>query len=72
MPALTAAILRILTEPATARRMSGAARRSAAARFDERVVFEKVRDAYRRLLRAKGLPVPAVASGAARQLLDTV
>ena len=72
VPALTAAILRILTEPATARRMSGAARRSAAARFDERVVFEKVRDAYRRLLRAKGLPVPAVASGAARQLLDTV
>ena len=58
VPALTAAILRILSEPETARRMSSEARRIAAERFDERVVFEKVQTAYARLLRAKGLPLP--------------
>ncbi len=59
VPGLTAAILRILSEPETARRMSSEARRIAAERFDERVVFEKVQIAYARLLRGKGVPLPA-------------
>ena len=50
VPALTAAILRILTEPATAQRMSREARIMATERFDEREVFGKVRDTYARLL----------------------
>ena len=58
VPALTSAIVRILTEPDTAQRMSAEARRIAAERFDERVVFEKVRSAYARLLHGKGLPLP--------------
>jgi len=49
VPALTAAIMRLLTEPATARRMSAAARSVAAERFDERKVFEKVKTEYARL-----------------------
>ena len=61
VPALTSAIVRILTEPDTAQRMSAGARRIAAERFDELVVFERVRSAYARLLRGKGLPLPAAA-----------
>ena len=62
VPALTSAILRILSEPETAERMSRAARRIAAERFDESVVFEKVRAAYARLLGGKGVPLPASAA----------
>ena len=58
VPALTAAIARILTEPATAQRMSAAARRMAAERFDERKVFAKVQAAYALLLQEKALPLP--------------
>lgn len=58
VPALTAAILRILTERDTAQRMSIEAVRIAAGRFDERLVFEKVKQEYARLLLAKGLPLP--------------
>ena len=61
VPALTSAIVRILTEPDTAQRMSAGARSIAAERFDERVVFERVRSAYARLLRGKGLPLPPAA-----------
>jgi glycosyltransferase involved in cell wall biosynthesis len=50
---LTAAILRVLNEPETARRMSSEARRLAVERFDERVVFEKVKAEYARLLHGK-------------------
>ena len=57
-PALASAILRILTEPATAQRMSAEARRIAGGRFDERLVFEKVKAEYARLLRGKGLRPP--------------
>ena len=59
VPALTAAVLRILTERDTAQRMSIEAVRIAAERFDELVVFEKVQAHYARLLRGKGLPPPA-------------
>ena len=59
VPALTSAILRILTEPDTAQRMSAGAVRIAAERFDERLVFEKVKTEYARLLRAKGRALPA-------------
>lgn len=58
VPALAAAILRVLTEPETARRMSAAALEMAAGHFDERLVFAKVQDAYARLLRGKNLPLP--------------
>ena len=58
VPALASAILRILTEPATAQRMSVEARRLAAERFDERLVFAKVKAEYARLLREKGLRLP--------------
>jgi len=59
VPALTSAILRILTEPDTAQRLSAGALRIAAERFDERLVFEKVKAEYARLLRAKGRALPA-------------
>jgi glycosyltransferase involved in cell wall biosynthesis len=51
---LTAAILRILDEPETAQHMSSEARRIATERFDERIVFEKIKSEYARLLWAKG------------------
>jgi glycosyltransferase involved in cell wall biosynthesis len=53
--AITAAVLRILDEPETAQRMSSEARQIAAERFDERIVFEKIKSEYAGLLRAKGL-----------------
>ncbi len=59
VPALVSAITRILTEPATAQRMSLEARRMAAERFDERIVFEKVKAEYARLLREKGCALPS-------------
>ena len=59
VPALTAAILRILTEPATAQRMSAEACAIANTRFDERLVFRKVKSEYARLLRERGCAVPA-------------
>ena len=58
VPALTSAIVRILSERDTAQRMSAAARQLAAERFDERLVFAKVQAAYAGLLRAKHLPPP--------------
>ncbi len=58
LPALASALVRILTEPDTAQRMSAEARRMAAERFDERLVFEKVKAEYARLLRGKGRPLP--------------
>ena len=61
VPALASAIMRILSEPETAQRMSAEARRIAAERFDERVVFEKVRSAYARLLSGRGLMLPNAA-----------
>jgi len=56
--ALADAIIELLTDREKARRMREEARRMALERFDEQVVFEKVKAEYARLLREKGLPVP--------------
>jgi len=56
--ALADAIIELLTDREKARRMGEEGRRMALERFDERLVFEKVKAEYARLLREKGLPVP--------------
>jgi glycosyltransferase involved in cell wall biosynthesis len=56
--ALADAIVELLTDREKARRMGEEGRRMALERFDERLVFEKVKAEYARLLREKGLPVP--------------
>jgi glycosyltransferase involved in cell wall biosynthesis len=61
--ALAAAILDLLTNRAKAQRMGAEGRRMALERFDERLVFEKVKAEYARLLREKGLPVPQPGAG---------
>jgi glycosyltransferase involved in cell wall biosynthesis len=50
---LTSAILRILDEPETSKHMSSEARRIATERFDERIVFDKVKSEYAGLLQAR-------------------
>ena len=57
--ALAEAIVELLTDREKARRMGEEGRRMALERFDERLVFEKVKAEYARLLREKGLPAPA-------------
>jgi glycosyltransferase involved in cell wall biosynthesis len=61
--ALVRAILGLLSDPERAKRMGQEGRRIALERFDERLVFEKVKAEYARLLRQKGLPVPEPRSG---------
>ncbi|MDH7486881.1 MAG: glycosyltransferase family 4 protein [Anaerolineae bacterium] len=56
--ALAEAIVELLTDREKARRMGEEGRRMAIERFDERLVFEKVKAEYARLLQEKGLPVP--------------
>jgi glycosyltransferase involved in cell wall biosynthesis len=56
---LTAAVLRILRERDTAQRMGSEGRRIAVERFDEQLVFQKIKAEYGRLLHKKGLPLPA-------------
>jgi len=56
--ALADAIVELLTDREKARRMGQEGRRMALERFDERLVFEKVKAEYARLLREKGLPIP--------------
>jgi glycosyltransferase involved in cell wall biosynthesis len=56
--ALAGAIIRLLADGAMAQRMGRAGRRLAEERFDERMVFARVKDEYARLLQEKGLPVP--------------
>ncbi len=56
--ALAAAIIELLMDKEKARRMGEEGRRMALERFDERLVFEKIKAEYERLLREKGLPVP--------------
>jgi glycosyltransferase involved in cell wall biosynthesis len=51
---LAEAIIDLLMNPAKAGRMAQAGRQKALERFDERLVFEKVKNEYKRLLRAKG------------------
>jgi glycosyltransferase involved in cell wall biosynthesis len=56
--ALANAIMELLTDPEKARRMGEEGRRMALERFDERLVFEKVKVEYARLLEEKGYRVP--------------
>jgi glycosyltransferase involved in cell wall biosynthesis len=55
---LADAIIELLTDRERARRMGEEGRRMVLERFDERLVFEKVKAEYARLLQEKGLPVP--------------
>jgi glycosyltransferase involved in cell wall biosynthesis len=55
VPALTAAILHILENPEVAARFGAGGRSLAAERFDERVIFQRVRECYETQLRRKGL-----------------
>jgi glycosyltransferase involved in cell wall biosynthesis len=61
--ALTVAVLRILRERDTAQRMGKEARHIAAERFDEQLVYQRIKAEYRRLLTRKGLPLPAEMPG---------
>jgi glycosyltransferase involved in cell wall biosynthesis len=56
--ALAGAIAELLTDQDTARRMGEEGRRIALEHFDERLVFEKVKAEYARLMLEKGLAVP--------------
>jgi glycosyltransferase involved in cell wall biosynthesis len=58
VPVLAKAICELLSDQAKAQQMGEEGRRIALERFDERLVFEKVKAEYARLLREKGLPVP--------------
>lgn len=60
---LADAILELLTNHEKARRMGEEGHCIALERFDERVVFEKVKAEYARLLREKGLAVPELLGG---------
>lgn len=57
--ALTTAIAQILSDTTTAQQMGAACRQVAREHFDERLVFEKVKGEYARLLHKKGLLVPS-------------
>jgi glycosyltransferase involved in cell wall biosynthesis len=59
--ALYESISRLLNNPVEARWMGEEGRRMACDRFDERLVFSKVRLEYARLLRTKSIPVPDLA-----------
>ena len=61
--ALTDAIVDLLTDREKAQRMGEEGRHLALQRFDERLVFEKVKAEYARLLRQKGFPVPEAFNG---------
>lgn len=61
IPALAQAVLAILQDRELARRLGEGGRRIALERFDERRVFQIVKDEYARLLEARGYPVPAPA-----------
>jgi glycosyltransferase involved in cell wall biosynthesis len=58
--ALADAILHILTDHDCAYRMGEAGRQIALERFDERLVFEKVKAEYARLLSKKGIALPVL------------
>jgi glycosyltransferase involved in cell wall biosynthesis len=58
VPALADAIIDLLSNRDQACRFGEEGRRLALERFDEQVIFEKVKAEYRRLLIVKGLPVP--------------
>jgi glycosyltransferase involved in cell wall biosynthesis len=56
--ALAAAIVQVLSDRPMARRMGAEGRKMALAHFDERVVFDRVKAEYARLLAERGVPVP--------------
>jgi len=58
--ALADAIIEILSDREKAQRMGEEGRRIALERFDERLVFKRVKAEYARLLREKGFPLPQV------------
>ncbi|MFC1976427.1 glycosyltransferase family 4 protein [Chloroflexota bacterium] len=58
VPALAQAIIELLPHREKAKQMAVEGRRMAVARFDEQLVFEKVKAKYEQLLLAKGLTVP--------------
>jgi glycosyltransferase involved in cell wall biosynthesis len=64
--ALADAIVELLTDREKARRMGEEGRRMALERFDERLVFEKVKAEYARLLVEKGFAVPNVTGSKVR------
>lgn len=61
--ALAAAIVRLLQDPGLAQRLGQRGRQLAEEKFDEQLVFEKVKAEYARLLQARGLSVPQPAKG---------
>lgn len=68
--ALVDTMMALLTKPELAQRMAKEGRRMALERFDERMVFEKVKGEYRRLLRAKGFTVNDAPLGANANLQE--
>lgn len=58
--ALSVAVLSVITDEGRARQMGEEGRRIALERFDEQIVFSKIREEYERLLTEKGL-LPRVA-----------
>lgn len=60
VPALAEAILKLLNDPFQARRLGERGERIARECFDERLIFDRIKAEYARLLRIKGLPTPAV------------
>jgi glycosyltransferase involved in cell wall biosynthesis len=56
--ALADAVIDLLSDQEKAQRMGEEGRRMAVERFDERLVFERVKAEYARLLKEKSLPVP--------------
>jgi glycosyltransferase involved in cell wall biosynthesis len=58
--ALAQSILTILDDSSLAMKMGEAGRTLACDRFDEQLVFEKVKAEYARLLKARGMPVPSL------------
>jgi glycosyltransferase involved in cell wall biosynthesis len=59
--ALAQAVISLLADKEKAKRMAIRGRQMAEERFDERLVFARVKEEYARLLRRKGLPVPEAA-----------
>ncbi|MFN7930706.1 MAG: glycosyltransferase family 4 protein [Blastocatellia bacterium] len=58
--ALAQAVGSILADEQWAQQLGAAGRKLACAKFDEQLVFDKVKAEYTRLLRARGLPLPGL------------
>jgi glycosyltransferase involved in cell wall biosynthesis len=58
LPALSDAILTLLTDQALAHQLGEGGRKMAREKFDERLVFQFIKKEYARLLQAKGYPYP--------------